>query len=192
MPNEPLPDDIRNVWQEQPVENIAMSMEEIRRRSRQFEKRIRNRNLREYLGGSLGLAVFIYYLFKIPGPITRTGSALVVVGLISIMVQVYRRATPASLPVDLALTGSLEFHRRELARQRDLLRSVLWWYIGPIFPGLVVFSAGSLEHHGSWWVFGVVVVIYVLVFGWVVRLNSQAAERLSRQIAELESLESQL
>ena len=38
MPNEFPPDDIRNVWQNQPVENTPMPLEEIQRRARRFEK----------------------------------------------------------------------------------------------------------------------------------------------------------
>ena len=40
MPNEFPPDDIRNVWQNQPVENAPMPLEEIQRRARRFEKQI--------------------------------------------------------------------------------------------------------------------------------------------------------
>jgi hypothetical protein len=70
-------------------------------------------------------------------------------GTLCIVVQIYKRASPVTLPVDLALTASLEFHRRELVRQRDLLRSVWRWYIGPIVPGLVVFYAGIKPQRGA-------------------------------------------
>ena len=42
-------DDLLRVWQDQPVENAPMPLEEIRRKARQFESTIRNRNRREYL-----------------------------------------------------------------------------------------------------------------------------------------------
>jgi len=60
MPNEPLPDDIRDVWQNQPVENTPMPLEEIRRRARQFEKRIGRRNVREYIGAAVTIAAFTF------------------------------------------------------------------------------------------------------------------------------------
>src|SRR5437870_5229342 len=128
MPNEPLPDDILNVWQSQPVENIAMPIEEIRRRARQFERRIRNRNLREYVAGAAGIVIFTVYIFIFPQ--VRIGSALIIAGMLCILFQIYKRATPGTLPADLGLTSSLQFHRRELVRQRDLLRTVWLWYIG--------------------------------------------------------------
>src|SRR5689334_7946236 len=124
MPNEPLPEDpgndIRNVWQNQPVENTPMPLEEIRRQARQFEKRIGRRNLREYIAGAIVLVIFTVYLFIFPNPMIRAGSALIIAGDLLVMWQLYRRATPRTLREDLALTASLQFHRQELVRQRDL------------------------------------------------------------------------
>jgi hypothetical protein len=190
MPNEPRPDDIRSVWQNQPLENKPMPLEEIRRQARQFENRIQSRNLREYAGGAVGVAVFTYYLFMFPSPIARAGSVLSIAGMLLIMAQIYRRAAPGKMPADLAWTGSLGFHRRELVRQRDLLRSVWRWYIGPIVPGLVVFTAGTMPKHGPWWMFLVLALFYLVVLGGIVWINYRAAKRLDRQIAELDNLES--
>ena len=190
MPNEPLPEDIRNIWQDQPVENTPMPLEEIRRKARRFEKRIKSRNLREYAGAAIGIAAYTFYFFKFDSPVIRAGCVLVVAGVLYVVVQLYKRASPGTLPADLAFTASLEFHRRELVRQRDLLRSVWRWYITPIVPGLIVFSAGILPHR----VAGMVgsVLVFLAFFGFVVWLNQRAAVRLDRQIAEIESLESQL
>ena len=188
MPNEPLPDDIRNVWQDQPVENTPMPLEEIRRKARQFEKRIQSRNLREYLGGALAIAIFTFDIFKFPTPVARTGSALIIAGVLCIVVQIYKRAAPGKMPADLALTASLKFHRLELVRQRDLLRSVWLWYIGPIVPGLVVFTVGLLPHHAGGQ--AACLLFFATVFGGIVWVNHRAAVRLDRQIAELDNLES--
>jgi len=190
MPNEPLPDnDIRNVWQNQPAENIPMPLEEIRRKDRQFEKRINRRNLREYIGGAIGIAAYTFYIFKFHSLMIRAGSVLVIAGVLYILIQIYKRASPDQLPADLAFTASLEFHRRELVRQRDLLRSVWRWYIGPIVPGLAVFSAGIMPHSvvamAFCWSF------FLIVFGLIVWVNHRAAARLDRRIAELDNLESQ-
>lgn len=163
-----------------------MPLEEIRRQAQQFEKRILSRNLREYAGGAVGLAVFAYYMFKFPSPMARAGSALTIAGILFIMFQIYRHAAPGSLPADLARTASLDYHRRELERQRDLLRSVWRWYIAPIVPGLVVFTAGTVPHSAPGWVYLVLGLFYAAVFGGIVWLNNRAALGLDRQIAELE------
>jgi hypothetical protein len=190
MPNEPLPDDICRVWQNQPLENQPMPIDEIRSKAQQFEKRVSRRNLREYIGGALGIAIFTIYLFIFRNPVARAGSVLIIAGVVMIMIQIYKRASPGSLPVDLALTASLEFHRRELVRQRDLLRSVMWWYIAPIVPGLVVFGAGVTPRHAAGAGALINAILLVCIFGAIYWANHRAAQVLDRQIAELENLES--
>jgi hypothetical protein len=187
MPNEPLPDDIRRIWQNQPLENNPMPLEEIHRRARQFEKRISRRNLREYIAGGIGIVIFTVYLFIFRNPVARTGSALIIAGALFVLFQIYKRATPGTLPADLALTASLEFHRRELVRQRDLLRTVWLWYLGPFIPGIVVFGMGVAPRHGtaSWWD----AAPFLSIVGAVMWLNYRAAQGLDRQIAEIDNLE---
>src|SRR6266568_3115088 len=124
MPN----DDPMKIWQEQPVEETAISMEEIRRRAGRFEGRIRNRNQREYLGAAVVAIMFTFYFFKFSDWAVRAGSLLVLAGTAYVVVQLYRRSSPLELPGELGLTGSVAFYRRELVRQRDLLRSVWSWY----------------------------------------------------------------
>jgi len=191
MPNESLPDDIRSVWQNQPVENTPMPLEEIRRKAQAFEKRISRRNLREYAGAAIGIAWYTFYIFKFHSLVIRAGSVLVIAGVLYVVVQLYRRASSGNLPADLGVAASIEFHRRELVRQRDLLRSVWRWYIGPIVPGLIVFSVGSIPPHSPVWVYFMLFLFFLVTLGGIVWLNHRGAIRLDRQIAELDNLESQ-
>src|ERR1039457_6626407 len=94
MPNEPLPDDIRKVWQNQPLENTPMPLEEIRRKARQFEKRIQHRNLREYIAGGAGIVIFTVYLFIFKSATVRAGSALMIAAMLCVLYQIYKRASP--------------------------------------------------------------------------------------------------
>jgi hypothetical protein len=165
-----------------------MPLEEIQRRARRFENRIDRRNLREYIGGAIGIAAYTFYIFKFHSLVVRAGSVLVIAGVLYILFHLYKRASPGQLPTDLAFTASLEFHRRELVRQRDLLRSVWRWYIGPIVPGLAVFSAGIMPHSVVAMVF--CWSFFLFAFGLIIWLNHHAAVRLDRKIAELDNLES--
>ena len=94
------------------------------------------------------------------------------------------------MPEATALTPSMEFYRRELERQRDLLRDIWRWYLGPFIPGLVVFVWGSVRHvKGGQWVKAVPFGVLCVVFFWFVgRLNRRAADKLQRQIEELRGL----
>jgi Flp pilus assembly protein TadB len=103
--------------------------------------------------------------------------------------QLYSRASAKTVPADLGLTGSLEFHRRELVRQRDMVESVWSWYLAPFVPGLLVFIKGVFPKHGPGFVLAL--AFHALVFGGIWWLNRRGARRLTRQIAELDNLGSQ-
>ncbi len=99
-------------------------------------------------------------------------------GTAYVVVQLYRRSRPLALPEELGLMGSVEFYRRELVRQRDLLRSVWSWYLAPLAPGLLVISRLK----------PITVAINATVFGGIWWLNQRGAARLTRQIEELDRM----
>jgi hypothetical protein len=169
-------DDPLRVWQEQPVEVVPIPLEEIRRRAGRFESRIRNRDRREYLAAAFVMVAFSFYIYKFSDWAMRAGSALVLAGTVYVVVQLYRRSTPVSLPAEYGLVASMEFYRRELVRQRDLVRSVFNWYLGPLLPGLLVISRGK----------PVMIAMTAIVFGLIWWMNQKGAQRLTRQIEELD------
>jgi Flp pilus assembly protein TadB len=191
MANEPLPDDLRELWRQQPLENIAMALEDIRARAARFERRINRRNIREYFAGLIGAAIYAYYIWKFPNAFMRAGSAMIIAGVLFVMWRLYRHGRVARLPQDLGLNASLDFHRRHLVRQRDLLRSVFWWYLLPMVPGLLVFLKGSLGARGFQFRQTPFLGMIVGFFVWIWWINQRAAKRLDRQIAELDRLENQ-
>ena len=194
MPNEPLPDDLFRVWQNQPVENTPMPLEEIRRKARKFEMIISSRNRREYIAAVIVVIGFTYYFFHFSDSLIRAGSVLIIAGTLFAMYQLYKKSSPGAVPADLGLTASLEFHRRELERQRELLQSVWKWYLAPLYPGLLVFTIGTMPKRGRGMaLFG---LICAMVFGagfvWSWWINRRAADRITRQIEELDNLGGQL
>jgi membrane protein implicated in regulation of membrane protease activity len=95
------------------------------------------------------------------------------------------------LPKDAGLTTCIEFQRRELERQRDLLSNVWSWYLGPLIPGMaVLITAYALANPAHWKYQGVFIAAYVLfvaaVFAGIGKLNGKAARKLQRQIDELD------
>ena len=169
-------EDPMRLWQQQPLENAGVQLEDLRRRAGKFETRIRHRNLREYAGAAVVMLAFSFYIYKFNDWVIRLGSAMILAGTVYVVVQLYRRSTPVSLPADYGLVASVEFYRRELVRQRDLLRSVFSWYLGPLIPGLLVFTKGK----------PVMIAMNAIVFGLVWWVNQKAADRLTRHIEELD------
>jgi hypothetical protein len=194
MTNPSPPNDIRNVWQGQRVEGIPMSIDEIRVKAQKFQRKIGRRNLREYLAGLIVVIFFGYSLWRNPDTVTRVGFVLIIAAIFYVMYQLHHRGSARGPAAGMGSASWLEFHRRELERQRDLVRSVWSWYLGPMIPGWVILmvgmartNPGHLRRPGlSLAVFNLVAA---LVFLWIGRLNHRAARRLQRQIDELDALQ---
>jgi len=118
MENEVPPDNLKDLWQNQNVEPIVMSLEELRRKAAEFQKRIRHRNLREYVASGVVLVAFSYYLWRFPA--MRLACSLILAGTLYVMYQLHTKGAAKVVPESLALDTCLAFHQRELERQRDL------------------------------------------------------------------------
>ncbi|HYW47777.1 MAG TPA: hypothetical protein VE959_33220 [Bryobacteraceae bacterium] len=193
MPNEPPKNDLQSLWRSQSAEPVNMSLEEIRKKARRYQRKIWRRNAREYLAAAAVAAVMTFQAVSAGDPLRRVGAALCVAAMLYVAYHLHRGGSARAVPEDLALTSCLEFHRRELERQRDLLRSVWRWYLGPMIPGMAVIGLAGLVANPSRMAhpklfvarYGVVVA---LVFFGVGRLNRRHAGRLQRQIDALDRL----
>ncbi len=193
-------DDIKNLWKNQRVEPSQISLAELHKRAQKFEERIHRRNLREYLAGALAIACFGYYIWEFPDPVIRFGCILVIAGALFVVYMLHKRGHTRAVAGEMALRSSLDFYRKELERQRDLLRSIWTWYISPVVPGMLVFMWGFFQwqmrlpnaavHAGHVKIlFGLRVAAVAVIFIGVGRLNQWAARKLQRKIDALNSLE---
>ncbi|HMD97065.1 MAG TPA: hypothetical protein VKM93_07005 [Terriglobia bacterium] len=173
-----------------------MSIDEIRRKARKFQQKIGRRNLREYIAALVVVVFFSYTLWHDPDTVTRVGFAMIIAGMLYIVYQLHHRGSARSPAAEMGSASWLEFHRRELERQRDLVGSVWSWYLGPMIPGWVVLTVGlartnpgHLQHVGV--SLAVLNLVAALVFVGIWKLNQRAARRLQRRIDELDALQKQ-
>ncbi len=180
---------LKQLWQQQATPTVAFTQEAIRRQALAFQRRIAWRNRTEYAAGVLVMAVFAFYIWEFPFWLMRLGSALIIAGSLVLMWQLHRRASSQSTPADGAGMSCLAFHRAALVRQRDALRSVWLWYIGPLVPGLVVFRWGvetaldATAPFAQGWVANLVIALVLLA---VIGVNLLAARKLQRKIEALD------
>jgi len=108
----------------------------------------------------------------------------VIAATMYVMFQLYRRGPSRSLPADAGLRASLDFHLRELERQRYALHTVWAWYLLPFVPGFVAAFVVRVVDRGfaSAIPFG---AGFVLIFFGVWTLNQWAARKIGRSIQEL-------
>jgi len=82
----------------------------------------------------------------------------------------------------------MEFYRGELVRQRDFLREIWRWYLGPLIPGpawLVVGAAWPTPAICRTWRFlGGYALVAALAFFLIAQINLKAAGRLQKRIED--------
>ncbi|HWE48679.1 MAG TPA: hypothetical protein VG273_02760 [Bryobacteraceae bacterium] len=98
------------------------------------------------------------------------------------------------MPGDAALSSGLEFCRRQIERQRDLVRRALLWSFGPVMLAigtfvlaLVMISKRERGIFPNGLPFLILVAVWV-VWGFVIRSREQ--RQLQREIEELRRFES--
>ena len=187
MSDERVPDHLQSLWQGQPAERGAMSLDELRHRSQRLARSVTRRNRREYVAAVLAIILGGYLAWKVPLALMRVGFVLSVPAVIFIVYRLHRDGTAGAMPVEMALTGCLQFHRAELERQRDLLSGVWKWYLLPLMPSmiLVCLAPALARPEHAWravWFFGGSLVLFALIG----EANRYAAKRLQARIDALE------
>ena len=198
MENEPRPD-LRNTWKNQSVEPVRVSLDDIRRKARALQRTVLRRNLLEYAAGVFVVAAFGYYIVIFPATLARIGSVLIIAATFLVLFTLHRRGSSRTLVEDAGMNTCLSFHRRELERQRDLLRGVWNWYLLPFVPGIVIFHLGLFrfgvqrpgghEHAARFAAgIGLSLLVCLAVFAAIGALNRCGAHKLQSEIEDLDAL----
>ena len=182
---------VKELWQSQPTEGVRMSIDQIRVSAGTFQRRIHWRNVREYVTAIALIAFFSFELWRAGDMLVRIGFGLIIAGIFYLIWHLLSKGSLRPLPQDAGLSSCIEFQRRQLEQQRDLLTSVWRWYLGPLIPGMAVLlfafgraNPGHLKHP----VFVLLpeAMFFVAVSVAIAVVNGRAARRLQRQIDELE------
>jgi hypothetical protein len=126
------------IWQNQPMEEQDMiTLTDLRAHAGKFQRRVhwRNAALYTYSIGSLVSTIVLIHSGRFAA-FAQPGLLLAAAHLFVIW-QLWWRAGARDLPGDLGGHAALDFLRRELERQRDVLDKAWAWYIAPFMPGLV-------------------------------------------------------
>jgi hypothetical protein len=187
-------DPLQKLWTQQTQEPFTMSLADIHVHAQRFQSRIRSRNLIEYAAAAFVIIAFSWMAVIMPEPIVRVGAGLIVLGALYVcwkLHQLGRAATRSEL--DAGAQSWAAFHRAELLRQREALRTVWSWYLAPFVPGMLVFLAGvsftaanPAPLPARLGVFLAALAIMAGVFAAIAWLNALAVKRLDAEIAALD------
>jgi len=180
--------DVQRLWRDQPSEGVQMSAQEVRGLAETFERTIIRRNRREYIAAAFVVVWFSVWAWFAESAVVALGCWLVTLAALFVVYHMHRRGTAGSPPGEQEILSCVEFTISELVRQRDLLRSVWWWYLLPFVPGMALILVGrSLEGAGRWLVLSGGLFVAVTFVG-IGLLNQRVARQLQRRIDDLDSL----
>jgi hypothetical protein len=182
---------MKELWQSQKTEGVRMSIEQVQASAGKMQRKIEFRNAREYVAAFLVVVFFGYEFSRAPDLLVRAGFALLIAGMCYLVWHLSLKGSWRPLPKDAGLSSCIEFKRRELERQRELVSSVWRWYLGPLIPGMAMLLVGFFRanpghlKHPSFIVVPEAIFFAVICFA-VAKLNRDAARKLQQQIDELD------
>ncbi len=184
----------RDSWKKEGPTGSPPDLEDLRDRAGKFRNKVRRRNTIEFLAGGLVIVVFAAIAWSAPISLVRVGAALVIAGACIVCWQLFRRTTPLSPPEKGGKLSVLEFHKRELTRQRDALKSIIGWYILPLLPGVTFMlsipllsgAESPLNEEPPYTLLKLGLLVVLTVF--LVVANRVAAGKLQTEIEEIDAL----
>lgn len=187
-------DRFQKLWTQQTLEPFTMSLGDVHLHAQRFQSRIRSRNMIEFGATAIVVVAFGWIATIVPYPIVQIGAALIISGALYACWQLFRLGRSATrYELNAGAQSWAAFHRAELTRQREALRTVWRWYLAPFLPGMLVFLAGvmfstanplPLPERLATFLAGLAIMAGVFaVSAW---LNAQAVKRLDAELAALD------
>jgi len=188
MADELGPNEMQNLWRNQPVEPVRMSAEDLRRKAQRFEARIRR--------GFRGVVILMVFaaaswgalLFLFPGTVHRVAITLTLAAYLYCLWQLYKRGPIRKVPTD-PVSATCAAYRQELVRHRDFSLSAWRKFMLPFVPGPAVFLMASLVPEQGYTKAVVLTMALILpVFIVAIPLHRKGALKLQREIEALDAL----
>lgn len=171
-----------------------MSLADVHLHAQKFQSRVRLRNTTEYVAAAFVVVFFAWTAATVPEPIVQVGAGLIMAGALYVCWQLYRLGRSATRSeLDAAAQSWAAFHRGELARQREALRTVRGWYLAPFVPGMLVFLGGVSFTEANPVPLPVKLAVFLAglgimaaVFAAIAWINALAVKKLDAEIAALD------
>lgn len=184
-------DRMRALWANQPKESFTMSIADIYARASSLQRTVKQRNFREYAVGAVLVVFFSVAAYFARTPLSAFACALTAAGVAFVMWRMHAVGRAAN-ESELAAAGEnwAAFYRKELVRQRDALKRIWSWYLGPLVPGMFVYwlSVGVRGDLWSWITAAGGLALTAVVFGVIARANKNAAEEMQAEIDALDQI----
>ena len=175
-------DELRRIWQSQKPEknmNQTISLSELRVQASAFDRKMRFRNVREYVAAAIIGGGFGWRAFHAHSWLESAASFEIVLTAIWITATLVRSVVPEPGP-SATMREVLAFHRTQMDRQIKLLSRAYVWYVTPLAIGLVGLLISDFLRLGATPLLITTSVIFVALFGFVAYLNRRAAAKIEK------------
>jgi len=190
MPDEFSQNDPRKVWQSQPMESSVMTLEKIRQKVRDLDRKTRRQLLGNLAVALVAPAFYGLGIKRVPQlvPLLVFAFAWSLAGQYFVSRRMWSRA----MPEVAGLSTGIEAYRREIERRRYLIRRTLLWSFGPVILAMGTFIAALAKLAEGRGMFPNALPFLTLVVIWigayfVIRVREQ--RELQREIDELHEIE---
>ncbi len=171
--------EIKKSWCNQAAFNVQINgqilMESVLKNSRKVERQILFRDLRETLIAIALIIFFGYELYKLPQVLAKFGSGTIIASCALIIYRLLRaRQISQNETVTSEIRQNLEISLQKTRKQIKLLNSVIWWYLFPIFTGMIIFNIPFLK---KFYIMAGFVIFLATIFAWIYFLNKRAVKK---------------
>jgi Na+/melibiose symporter-like transporter len=193
MPDDSPNDTLQKIWQNQPMEAPTMTLEMIRGKAREYRSRTRRELFASIAVVLIVVATSVFGILHGPGGGVRLLFSLAIFWVLAGQIFLHRGMWQPGLPVDATLSTGLEFYRRELEQQQDLIRRILRWTFGPVILSVGTLIVVLIEMARGWskpisaiMPFTTLFVIWIILF---FMLRSRNRRKIQREIEQLRNVE---
>ncbi|SDL82317.1 hypothetical protein SAMN05421823_108201 [Catalinimonas alkaloidigena] len=170
--------ELQALWQGQAEMDVQLDPPQLVRALRReydgLAQRIRQRDRLEYGADALVILAFGLIGYFTDSRLTQVGCGVIVVAGCYIAYRLWHvkryRPSPAETS---SLKQQLEATRAYVAQEKRLLERVAYWYLGPLYAGLVLVSLGG----DPWWTGLFPIAFSTVLYYYIWKLNQQAARR---------------
>ena len=143
-------DELKEVWEQQQSDKKSdFSSEDylqnIDQKMSDFEQSIQSRDRFEIIACIVVIGIFGYVLLTSSALLRQVGAGIVIAGAAYVWYRLKRAQNNmlAAQTTDRSVKEHLKFELNKVQEQKKMLKNIAWWYIAPIYIGLVVLTIGS-------------------------------------------------
>jgi hypothetical protein len=192
-------DELQRLWTSDPSPRLSKEekeriMQQAEAKLEKFDRRLQGRQYREILGAVLVAALFGVQYANATAVFAKVGCAVIIAGALWIVYYLLRHGLGPASPYPGA---SLEEYKAGVVskynHQIRLLSRVKYWYVLPLYVGIVLVTVGGIERNGwvarpfHWYYLAAVTVLCAVVVWlnevWTVKRLRKERDELSATLS---------